>query len=230
MLQRIGTELKPALAYLRRDSGSDERKAIYAFAARSGFEIIAELKDPDERSAAARPQAMPRPALCALLTRIKLNAVSAVIVGTAGLFADAAIDRVVGYERLREKGVELIAADAPDAFQYEALAHAEIALALASAAQFDQAAAAAEAASVARSRGIKTGKPHRKTYADLAPEATLMAKRLFQSSKTNGERISLREISARLAAVGFVQANRQPYHPEVIRRMLKGQWPRSKSA
>ena len=43
----------------------------------------------------------------------------------ANLFADAAIYRVVGYERLREKGVELIAADAPEAFAVKRpLAHA----------------------------------------------------------------------------------------------------------
>jgi hypothetical protein len=40
----------------------------------------------------------------------------------------------------------------------------------------------------------------------------------------------LREISAKLASVGFVQANRKPFHPEVIRRMLKGKWPRNKAS
>jgi len=73
---------------------------------------------------------------------------------------------------------------------------------------------------------IKTGKPHRKTYAEMAPEATLMAKRIYQSAQNNGERITLREISAKLASVGYLQPNRMQFHPEVIRRMLKGQWPR----
>ncbi len=48
MLQRIGTELKPALAYLRGETAIAERNAIRAFAMRFGFEIIAELKQPAE--------------------------------------------------------------------------------------------------------------------------------------------------------------------------------------
>ena len=78
-------------------------------------------------------------------------------------------------------------------------------------------------------RKVKTGKPHRKTYAELAPEATLMAKRLYQAGQTNNERITLREISAKLASVGYLQPNRKPFHPEVIRRMLKGNWPRNRA-
>ncbi|MBC7831223.1 MAG: hypothetical protein H7Y62_04300, partial [Hyphomicrobium sp.] len=131
-----------------------------------------------------------------------------------------------GYERLREKGVELIAADAPEAFAAESASYAIIAQTIAAASQFDHAAAAADAASTLRARMIKTGKPHRKTYAEMAPEATLMAKRIYQSAQNNGERITLREISAKLASVGYLQPNRMQFHPEVIRRMLKGQWPR----
>ena len=227
MLQRIGTELKPALAYLRGETATAERNAIRAFAMRFGFEIIAELKQPAELAAPAQYKTDIRADLAALLTRINLNAVRAVIVGSASLFADAAIDRVVGYERLREKGVELIAADAPEAFAAESASYAIVAQAIAATSQFDAAAAAADAATTLRARKIKTGKPHRKTYAELAPEATLMAKRVYQAAQNNGERITLREISAKLASVGYLQSNRKPFHPEVIRRMLKGQWPRN---
>jgi hypothetical protein len=229
MLQRIGTELKPALAYLRRGSAIAERNAIYAFAARAGFEIVTEFKDAANAIAAAPDEAALQASLIALLTRINLNSVKAVIVGTANLFADAAIYRVVGYERLREKGVDLIAADAPEAFAQEAMTHEIVKQVLGATTQFDVAAATAAAASRARARKVKTGKPHRKTYAELAPEATLMAKRLYQAGQTNNERITLREISAKLASVGYLQPNRKPFHPEVIRRMLKGNWPRNRA-
>jgi hypothetical protein len=229
MLQRIGTELKPALAYLRRGSAIAERNAIYAFAARAGFEIVTEFKDAANAIAAAPDEAALQVSLVALLTRINLNSVKAVIVGTANLFADAAIHRVVGYERLRERGVELIAADAPEAFAQEAITHAIVTQVIDATAQFDAAAGAAAAASQSRARKVTTGKPHRKTYAELAPEATLMAKRLYQAGQTNNERITLREISAKLASVGYLQPNRKPFHPEVIRRMLKGNWPRNRA-
>ena len=229
MLQRIGTELKPALAYLRGGAAISERNAIRAFAERFGFEIVFELKReaPPVAKVHCRPDI--RSDLPALLTRINLNAVRAVIVGSASFFADAAIDRVVGYERLREKGVELIAADAPEAFAAESASYAIVAQAIAASAQFDAAAVAADAATTLRARKIRTGKPHRKTYAELAPEATLMAKRLYQAAHNNGDRITLREISAKLASVGYLQANRKQFHPEVIRRMIKGQWPRNRA-
>ena len=77
--------------------------------------------------------------------------------------------------------------------------------------------------SALRARKTKTGRPHRKTYAELAPEATLMAKRIHQAAQNNGERITLREISAKLASVGYLAAQSEcSFHPEVIRRMLKG--------
>ena len=45
MLQRLGTELRPALAYLRSGSATADRNAIHAFAVRSGFEIVTEFRD-----------------------------------------------------------------------------------------------------------------------------------------------------------------------------------------
>ncbi len=131
---------------------------------RFGFEIVTELKTAADAIAATpdRSRFTGRPRI-ALLTRINLNAVKAVIVGTASLFADAAIYRVVGYERLREKGVELIAADAPEAFAQEADSYAIVRQAIAATAQFDAAAAAAEAAhrpARARSRpASRTARP-----------------------------------------------------------------------
>jgi hypothetical protein len=221
MLQRVATEPKPALACFCANAGGNGRAAIYEFATSAGYEIVAELEHRDLAGA-------PRVDFCTLLARINLVGAMAVIVGAPDVFADAAIDRVVGFERLRERGIELIAASSPEAFVAEALQHKEILRALAVAAQFD-AAVAASAAPGYRPQHMKIGKAHRKTYAEMEPEATLMAKRLYQASRSTGERITLREISARLAAAGFVQANQKEFHPEAIRRMINGQWPHTKS-
>lgn len=229
MLQKVGTELKPALAYLRRGCGIAQRSAIQAFAAGAGFEIVAELNAALEAAAFENNAALAVPNISSLLLQIDLDSVRAVIVGSATLIADTPLGRTVCYERLRKRGVELIAADAPEVFEQEATAYAQVRQIIEVTDQFDAAAATAASAAASRSRRVKTGKSHRKTYAELAPEATLMAKRLYQSSKTNGERITLREISAKLASVGYVQTNHKPFHPEVIRRMLKGKWPRNKS-
>lgn len=227
MLQKIRTELKPALAFFRRGFGTAQRSAVQAFAAGAGFEIVAELSAAFESGAVP---ALTLANLTDLLVRIDLNSARAVIVSTASLFSDAPIERVVGYERLRERGVDLIAADQPDAFAAESDAHPEIRKILSESAQFDAAAAGAATRLTATVRRTTTGRTHRKTYAELEPQATLMAKRLYQASRTNGERITLREISTKLSEVGFVGANKKPFHPEVIRRMLKGHWPRNKTS
>lgn len=227
MLQKLGTELKPALAFLRRGFGVAQISTIQAFAVASGFEIVGELSAAFE---SASVPALTFANMTDLLVRIDLNSARAVIVSTASLFSDTLVERVVGYERLRERGVDLIAADVPEAFSVEAEAHPDIRQILASAAQFDAATTTATARVTSVSRRTSTGRAHRKTYADLAPEATLMAKRLYQTSRTSGDRITLREISARLADSGFLSANDKPFHPEVIRRMLKGNWPRHKTS
>lgn len=223
MLQKVGTDLKPALAFLRRGFGVAQLSAIRAFAAGSGFEIVAEF------AAAVEEGAMPLLTLANLtdlLVRVDLNAARAVIVSTAGLFSGASLERIVGYERLRERGIDLVAADAPDAFATESEAHPEVRQILEEAAQFDAARDGAAARLTAKVRRASTGPAHRKTYAEREPEATLMAKRLFQASRASGERITLREISARLSEAGFNGGNEKPFHPEVIRRMLNGRWPR----
>lgn len=227
MLQKVGTELKPALAFFRRGFGVAQRSVIQAFAIGAGFEIVAELSAAFESGSAP---ALTLANLTDLLVRIDLNSARAVIVSTASLFSDTPIERVVGFERLRERGVELVAADAPDAFATESDAHPEIRQILAESAQFDAATSGAASRLTANVRRSSTGRAHRKTYAELVPEATLMAKRLYQASRTSGERITLREISSKLSEVGFVGTNNKPFHPEVIRRMLKGHWPRNKTS
>jgi hypothetical protein len=48
-----------------------------------------------------------------------------------------------------------------------------------------------------------------------------MAKRLRRASPKTGERRSLRQISAELAAAGHVNERNQPFHPKSIKSMLE---------
>jgi hypothetical protein len=227
MLQKVGAELRPALAFFRRGFGAAQRGAVLAFAASCGFEIVGELSAAFETGGAP---ALTLSNLTELLVRIDINSARAVIVSSANLFSATPVERIVGYEKLRERGIDLVAADEPEAFAAESEAHPEIRKILAESAQFDAATNGAASRLNKGTRRASTGRPHRKTYAELAPDATFMAKRLYQASRTSGERITLREISAKLCESGFVGANEKPYHPEVIRRMLNGHWPRTKTA
>jgi hypothetical protein len=51
-------------------------------------------------------------------------------------------------------------------------------------------------------------------------EAIALAKRLHRASPKTGERMSLRKISAELAAADHVNERGEPYHPQSVRYML----------
>ena len=119
MAQRIGK----AFAYLRTnrpgDVGADEdsdrgqREAVQAFAKRAGYELDGEFFD------AAVSGADPidaRQGFAEMLQAIAGNDVRTVIVETANRFARDRMVQEVGFAKLREIGIELIAADRPNSF------------------------------------------------------------------------------------------------------------------
>ena len=52
-------------------------------------------------------------------------------------------------------------------------------------------------------------------------EALALAKRLRRASPKTGERLSYRQISARLAAVGFLNERGQPFNPKSIKAKVE---------
>src|SRR6476620_1696082 len=112
-----------AVAYFRTSSdtnvgeGKDtlarQREAVHKFAKGSGHEIVAEYFDADVRGADPIEN---RPAFGEMLLRIASNGVKTIIVETANRFARDLIVQETGYAMLKALGVELIAADKPDAF------------------------------------------------------------------------------------------------------------------
>jgi hypothetical protein len=59
----------------------------------------------------------------------------------------------------------------------------------------------------------------------VVPQAVEMAKHLHQLSTPHP--LSFRDISSRLAEGGHVNKAGKPYHPEEVRRMIKGPRPRA---
>ena len=76
----------------------------------------------------------------------------------------------------------------------------------------------------ARERKRKaTGKCEgRKSQLEANPDAVKLVKRLHRASPKTGERMSLRKISAELAAAGFRNEQSEPFHAQSIRNMLSG--------
>ena len=217
-----------AIAYLRTSSaanvGSDkdsdrrQREAIAQFAKRSGYLIVAEFYDAAVSGADAINS---RPGFAALLERIAGNGVRTVIVETANRFARDLIVQETGHKQLRGLGIDLIAADSPDAFVHDTPTAKLVRQVLGAVAEFEKAALVAKL-KVARDRKREaTGwcggqKPHSMTR----PEVVAMAKKLHRASR--GKRMSLRKISAALATAGHVNAQGQPFAAKSVKAMLAG--------
>jgi DNA invertase Pin-like site-specific DNA recombinase len=219
-------KLTPALAYFRTSSAANvgsadrrQREAIAAFARRAGYAIEAEF------NGAAVSGADPidtRPGFADLLARVAGNGVKVVIVETANRFARDLIVQETGHKKLRELGIELIAADSPDSFVDDTPTAVMVRQILGAVAQFEKAALVAKLKGarerVRRSRGKCEG---RKTHKEQNPEAVALAKRLRRASPKTGERMSLRRISGELAAAGYVNERGRDFNPNSVKSMIE---------
>ena len=127
------------------------------------------------------------------------------------LFTRDLIVQETGYAMLRDRNIELMAADSPSAFLDDGPTSKLIRQVLGAVTEFDK------TMTVAKLRGARERKRResgrkvegRKSHAELRPDVVRLAKRLHQASR-KGERRSLREISAELARAGHPQRGRPP--------------------
>src|SRR5215208_8230930 len=210
-------DLRPAVAYLRtssatntgadKDSGKRQRAAIDAFARSAGYEIAAEFYDEAVSGADAVTS---RPGFAAMMERIASNGVRTIIVETANRFARDLIVQETGFAMLKEQGVELIAADKPDAFLDDTPTANLIRQVLGAVSQFEKAMVVAKlkgardrkrialAQAAKEDKTIRVKVEGRKSYSELDPDMVRLAKRLHRYP-VNGKRRSLRDVSSALA-------------------------------
>jgi len=157
----------PALAYLRtssatnvgaeKDSDTRQRSAIEAFAKQAGFEIVAEFYD---QAVSGADPLEARPGFAAMLERIAGNGALTIIVETANRFARDLIVQETGHRMLKERGIEIIAADSPSAFVDDTPTTTFVRQVLGAVAQLDKAMTVAKLrggaiASVGRPAGVR---------------------------------------------------------------------------
>ena len=159
-----------------------------------------------------------RPGFAALLARIAGNGVRTVVVETANRFARDLMVQEVGFARLKQLGVTLVAADSPTAFLDDTPTAKLIRQLLGAVAEFDKAMTVAKLKGARDRKRKATGKCEgRKSHAEMNPAAVAEAKRLRSAGA-----MTLRAISARLAALGHTNAGGKPYAAASIRSMLGG--------
>ena len=239
-----------AIAYLRtssatnvgadKDSDKRQRQAIEAYAKHAGHELVGEFYD---KAVSGADPIETRPGFAAMLERIESNGVRTIIVETANRFARDLMVQEVGYARLQDRGITLIAADSPNAFQDDTPTAKLVRQVLGAIAEFDKAMTVAKLRG-ARERKRKTnGKCEgRKSLAEMHPAVVREAKRLGRANPKSGERRSLRKIAAELAKIGdalaatglpsakeaaraYFARNGQPYSAKSVRAMLAQRLP-----
>jgi DNA invertase Pin-like site-specific DNA recombinase len=216
--------MQKALAYYRtsnahidednQESLTRQQVAVERYAKQAGYDIVDSVYDAAVSGADPIDQ---RKGFAEALKRIASNGVRTIIVETASRFARDLIVAETGYRRLRDAGITLIAADAPNSFLDDTPTSAFIRQVLAAVQELDR------TMTVAKLKGAKDriraagGKAEgRDTYAVQVPDTVARAKAL------RAEGMTLKVITQRMATEGFKTASGSPYQMTAIGRMISG--------
>src|SRR5262245_37981919 len=181
--------LIPAFAYLRtssaanvgpdKDSDRRQRDAIKAFAKRAGYELAGEFYD---GAVSGADPIEAREGFAAMLKAIAGNGVRTIIVETASRFARDLMVQEVGFAKLRELGIELVAADSPNAFFDDGPTSKLIRQVLGAVAEFDK------AMTVAKLRGAHDRKRRDQGKCEAANRTSSCAPRWYVRRNASGAR------------------------------------------
>ena len=150
-----------------------------------------------------------------MLERLLSNGVRTIVVETASRFARDLMVQEVGYAMLKGRGIELIAADQPDAFLDDTPTATLIRQVLGAVSQFEKAMLVSKlrgARDRKRATGVKV--EGRKSHDELRPEVVALARQLHR------KQLSLREIAAELFAGGHATRHGKPFSPSAIASMV----------
>jgi DNA invertase Pin-like site-specific DNA recombinase len=218
---------KFAVAYLRtssaanvgpdKDSDKRQRAAIEAFARRAGFAIVGEYYD------AAVSGADPvdkRAGFAEMLQHLASNGAKTIIVESPDRFARDLAVQLAGHNMLKELGIAIIPASAPNFFTEETPTAVLVRQVLGAIAQFEKASAVAKLAAARKRKREREGRCEgRKPFAATRPEVVALARKL-RRRKPKAGRLSLREISKELAVRGYLNERGRPYAAKSVASML----------
>jgi DNA invertase Pin-like site-specific DNA recombinase len=222
--------LTPAVAYLRtssaanvgqdKDSEKRQREAVEAFARSAGYRIVETYHD---AAVSGGDPVTTRPGFSAMLERLLSNGVRTILVETASRFARDLIVQETGYEMLKARGIDLVAADSPDSFVTDTPTANLIRQVLGAVSEFEKAMLVEKLKGARERKRRETGKKvgGRKNYAELdgGPEMLALARKLHRYP-VNGRRRTLAEVSKALADAGYLSSVGTPFTPSSVSRMI----------
>src|SRR5271170_7386899 len=225
--ETMSQERRKAVAYLRTssrtnvgvDKDSDKRQlaGIEAYAKAAGLEIVDTFYD---TAVSGADPVTDRPGFAEMLERLMSNGARTIVVESPDRFARDLMVQLAGHDMLKAKGVTLIAASAPTFFMEDTPTAVLVRQVLGAVAQFEKATTVAKLAA-ARKRKRATGVKveGRKSHAEKRPEVVALAKALARK-KPKGGILSLRAVSAALAAEGHLNERGSPFAAKSVAAML----------
>jgi DNA invertase Pin-like site-specific DNA recombinase len=155
-----------------------------------------------------------------MMEHITGNGVRTIIVETANRFARDLIVQETGWRYLRDAGINLIAADSPEAFLSDTPTAVMIRQVQGAFSQFEKAMLVAKLKGARDRKKAETGKcGGRKSYAERDLAMVALAKKLARYT-INGRKRSLRDVAAELEAAGHVTADGTRYAATAVSRMI----------
>ena len=217
-----------ALAYLRTSSATNvggdsperQRRAIQGYAKNAGIEVVQEFYDVD---VGGSDPIQDRAGFGAMLDRIADNGVRLILVEDATRFARSVLAQEAGIVVLQRLGVRVVTASGEDLTETEDPYRIAMRQMGGVFAELEKS-RLVHKLRVARERASKAaGYRVDGRKATLIGTALAEARRLRRKNPRTGERRSLRDIAAELAAAGHVNPHTgKPYSPEAIRQALAG--------
>jgi DNA invertase Pin-like site-specific DNA recombinase len=219
-----------AVAYMRtssatnvgadKDSEKRQRAAIEGYAKRTGITVVDWFYDPAVSGADPIKE---RPGFAALLDRIEDNGVRVVLIEDASRFARDLMAQELGIAVLIARDVKVITAAGDDLCDTSDPARKMFRQICGAIAEYEKDRLVARLKRAREQARIKKGGKceGRKSMAETRPELVALAKRLRHTR--SGRQRSLREISAELAARGFMtERTRRPFVAAQVASMLWG--------
>jgi DNA invertase Pin-like site-specific DNA recombinase len=226
-----GKNRTAAVAYLRtssaanvgegKDSAARQRLAVERYAAAAGLELVAEFAD--EAVSGADPVET-RPGFAAMLARIEGNGVRLVVVEDASRFARSVLAQELGVLIMAELGVSVVTAGGDDLTNTDDPAKVMMRQVAGAFARYEKARLVAKLRGARDRASERLGRrvEGRKGYAETNPELVREARRLYRRSPKTGERRSLRDVAAELAALGFTTGRGLPFSAAQVKRLVEG--------
>jgi len=198
----------------RQGQRGRQRAAIEAYAKRAGLLVTDWFYDP---AVSGADPIETRPGFSALLDRIEGNGVRVVLIEDATRFARDLIAQELGIVVLVSRGMKIITANGDDLTDTSDPSRVMMRQIAGSFAQYEKARLVAR---LRRAREVKGKLGGRKPLAETRPEVVELARRLRRTR--SGKQRSLRQISAELAARGFVaEKTGRPFEAAQVSRMLE---------